>query len=243
MAGPSTPPTTGFSDLDREEQLGFLRSHMQAIISETYQPAQWRINDFYNNSQTRNKLVQYVKYGDISEEEVSAVIVPELERWAMRGERWHGNITTEPRPEEPPRPIGSERYESLSLNNRRTFTSNVLLPEVIIQLCILCDELSHPTPQDPPTAQEPPTPQEVYETARELLAEYAADNDTAHWSFIVQECNDVRRKVRKRLGLPPENMSELVKTSIEASDYDAKIEAKYSISHTGRLVPKSMRVK
>jgi len=35
-------------------------------------------------------LGNYVKYGDIREEEVGVIIIPELERWALRGERWEG---------------------------------------------------------------------------------------------------------------------------------------------------------
>lgn len=137
---PSQPPPMNpsvFIDLDRVEQLRLIRPHLQLILREAYPPAQWRIDKFFGSAQDRSALSHVVRYGDISDAEVDEVLVPELLRWSLRGERWTRNeVNRRNRPPEPPRPKGSERYNALPLSEIRNFVCDVLLPETIIELCI-----------------------------------------------------------------------------------------------------------
>lgn len=137
---PNQPPPMNpsvFIDLDRVEQLRLIRPHLQLILSEAYPPAQWRIDKFFGSAQDRSALSHVVRYGDISDAEVDEVLVPELLRWSLRGERWTRNeVNRRNRPPEPPRPKGSERYNALPLSEIRNFVCDVLLPETIIELCI-----------------------------------------------------------------------------------------------------------
>lgn len=136
----SQPPPMSpsvFIDLDRVEQLRLIRPHLQLILNEAYPPAQWRIDKFFGSAHDRSALSHVVRYGDISDTEVDEVLVPELLRWGLRGERWTRNeVNMGNRPHEPPRPKGSERYNSLPLSETRNFICDVLLPEAIIELCI-----------------------------------------------------------------------------------------------------------
>lgn len=135
QAPPMNPSV--FIDLDRVEQLRLIRPHLQLILSEAYPPAQWRIDKFFGSAQDRSALSHVVRYGDISDAEVDEVLVPELLRWSLRGERWTRNeVNRRNRPPEPPRPKGSERYNALPLSEIRNFVCDVLLPETIIELCI-----------------------------------------------------------------------------------------------------------
>ncbi|WWD21161.1 hypothetical protein CI109_105644 [Kwoniella shandongensis] len=141
-----TPPPEGdvdqpvtsdeFVDLDRVDQLRLIRPRLLRIVSETYPPAQWRVEMFFGGRSERQKLASQSKYGDISEDEVAQVIIPELKRWVMRRLRWHGQRDEHTRPEEPPRPTGSERYNELERSGLEDYIHNVLVPEAIIQLCI-----------------------------------------------------------------------------------------------------------
>lgn len=126
-----------FIDLDRVEQLRLIRPHLQLILNEAYPPAQWRIDKFFGSAHDRSALSHVVRYGDISDTEVDEVLVPELLRWGLRGERWTRNeVNMGNQPHEPPRPKGSERYNSLPLSETRNFICDALLPEAIIELCI-----------------------------------------------------------------------------------------------------------
>lgn len=136
----SQPPPMNpsvFIDLDRVEQLRLIRPHLQLILNEAYPPAQWRIDKFFGSAHDRSALSHVVRYGDISDTEVDEVLVPELLRWSLRGDRWTRNeVNAGNRPPEPPRPKGSERYNSLPLSETRNFVCDVLLPEAVIELCI-----------------------------------------------------------------------------------------------------------
>ncbi|KAK8843324.1 hypothetical protein IAR55_006979 [Kwoniella newhampshirensis] len=131
---PST--SDDFGRLDRVEQLRLIRPHLLRIISETYEPARWRIDLFFGGNTNRRKLASKSKHGDITEDEVAQVIIPELKRWAMRGLRWHGQQDANTRPDELPRPSGSDRYNALKPSELEGFIQDVLVPEAIMQLCV-----------------------------------------------------------------------------------------------------------
>jgi hypothetical protein len=79
------PPPEVFIDLTRTEQLRLLRPQLRLLINEQYAPAQKRIDLFFNVHRTKPKLLQTsVLYGDISDEEVINVLLPELQRWLLR---------------------------------------------------------------------------------------------------------------------------------------------------------------
>ena len=65
-----------------------IRPRLTDIISEQAAPSQWRNEAFYEGAKGSDRSTSTVMYGDLREEEVSAVILPELERWALRAERW-----------------------------------------------------------------------------------------------------------------------------------------------------------
>lgn len=84
---PPLPSPSDFSALVRPDQLRLLRPHLSQIINETYSPAQKRINLFYKDykgSMAKSGLSKSMLYGDIGENEVADVIVPELQRWLLR---------------------------------------------------------------------------------------------------------------------------------------------------------------
>ncbi len=76
--------------MTRQEQLIGIRPRLLEVISETYQPANWRFDLFFGGAKSRDELKNHVRYGDIREEEVSVIIIPEIQRWALRAERWTG---------------------------------------------------------------------------------------------------------------------------------------------------------
>ncbi|RXK39284.1 hypothetical protein M231_03504 [Tremella mesenterica] len=131
---PSIDPAVPFEKLERRDQLVLLRPHLSRIISETYPPAQWRIDRFFGTRNQREALSGCVQYGDILEKECAEVIVPELQRWALR--------------ERGDRKRGSERYESLSEVEKRGYLNSVLLPEAIIGLCIKSEGLDEEKEED-----------------------------------------------------------------------------------------------
>lgn len=61
---------------------------MGKIVCEQYGPAQWRTDALFDEAKGPNKLKQEVQFGDLREDEISMMIIPELERWALREERW-----------------------------------------------------------------------------------------------------------------------------------------------------------
>ncbi|WVQ81241.1 hypothetical protein IAT38_003363 [Cryptococcus sp. DSM 104549] len=128
-------PPDEFADLERVDQLRLIRPHLQAILDETYEPAQWRVDSFYGNNKSRGKLNHEAAYGNISEREVDLVILPELLRWTLRADRWKDK---DPKREleEPPRPTGSARFNALDIASVRQFINHILLPEAIIHLCL-----------------------------------------------------------------------------------------------------------
>ena len=85
-AGPSTYTSTQFSALSTPMQLRHIRPHLQTIINEDYAPAQARIDTFMRGR--RGEVSTSARFGDLHEEEVSSVIVPEIMRWALRADRW-----------------------------------------------------------------------------------------------------------------------------------------------------------
>jgi hypothetical protein len=84
-----------------------IRPHLQLVISEQYPPAQQIIDLAY-----KQEAMPEFACGDITQQVIDDVFVPELRRWALRGERWgDGRI-------EASRPVGSARYEQLTAMER-----------------------------------------------------------------------------------------------------------------------------
>ena len=79
---------TPFSSLSRQNQVIALRPHLADIILERYAPAQWRSDEFYDTANKRDGSKHSVKHGNIGEDEITSIILPELERWALRADRW-----------------------------------------------------------------------------------------------------------------------------------------------------------
>ncbi|KAK4684245.1 hypothetical protein P7C73_g5947, partial [Tremellales sp. Uapishka_1] len=138
-----------FLDLPRREQLFMIRPHLHRVLRDEYPPAKWRSDDFFHGSETRKQLGLEALTGDIDDDDIGDVFVPEMRRWALRDLRWHGHSTDA----EPPRPIGSDRYEALSValkarvgapwrrqdvtnTVRDQFVLDVLIPEAVVQICI-----------------------------------------------------------------------------------------------------------
>lgn len=126
--------------------------------------------------------------GDISEEEIDVVFVPELTRWAMRGDRWNHMPSKALRDPEPPRPVGSVQYERLSDTERRFFVIDVLVPEAIIQICLRSFDME---------GEE----QKMYDAAREKLRELAAVNERMQWDILADDLTKAREKKREESGL------------------------------------------
>ena len=135
-------------------------------------------------------------YGNLADLEVSNVIVPELERWALRGDRWAGDGPDIPHEEEIPRPTGSEAYEELSTTRRREYIMDVLVPEAVVQMCILCEDLGNLAEQ------------EAYDEAIVILKEQAAEDEKTLWEVRATELSMARSRARAERGLPPEHYSQ-----------------------------------
>lgn len=208
--------------MDRTTQVLHLRPHLQRILLEDYKPAQKRIDMFYD-PRSRHQLSALSRCGDISDAEMNQVIVPELERWALREERF-----TQTRPEEQrecPRPTGSERYEALSADYRRMFVVDILLPEFVIALCIRCTE------------EVPADEQEAYLKACAELEELAAKDINKHWVYCASEMLGAREKAYAKYKVVSDRMGEVEKTALAAKQYDAILaEGKSVLSNSGRLV-------
>ncbi|WVF65567.1 hypothetical protein IAT40_000296 [Kwoniella sp. CBS 6097] len=136
FADPETE--TSFDDLSRSEQMIAIRPHLQRIILDEYPPARWRADLFFGSAKERASLNQKVGYGDIHENEVAEVIIPELKRWMRRDEVIHGKG----KHGQPPKPIGSDRYSKIPPARLQEYLENVLLPEAVIELCIRSYELT-----------------------------------------------------------------------------------------------------
>lgn len=74
--------------LSREQQLRALRPYLHSIMREECPPAQPRNERFF--SIARRKVAEDMVLGDITEDEVAEVLIPELQRWAFRRDRWRG---------------------------------------------------------------------------------------------------------------------------------------------------------
>ncbi|ORY33153.1 hypothetical protein BCR39DRAFT_521486 [Naematelia encephala] len=222
---PTPPPRTtrrakplspaAFGKLSREAQIRYLHPLLHDIIKEAYTCSQWRADAFYGSTVQRAALKQEAQYGDIREAELVTVIVPELERWALRAERWQG--VAKQSDDEPARPVGSERYESLSITERRNFVTDVLLPEAIIQICIL--SFDHPASD---------SPQQLYGQARKRLGELAMEDDVSGWNMRLVEIYEARSRMRKRKGLPREDLTSFEKRQIRVVEGEL-------VSWTGRI--------
>lgn len=100
---------TEFETLSYAQQLQSIRPHLQLIIAEKYPPAQESIDKTYNKG-----FPPAAVRGDIPDIVIEDVFMPELRRWALRQERW-GELE---KGEEQERPVGSERYEELTPEER-----------------------------------------------------------------------------------------------------------------------------
>jgi hypothetical protein len=207
---PSIPPPAAFRELSRKEQLILLRPTFLRIINEQYPPAQPRINLFFLRKQAQ--LDNMAKYGDITEEEMADVFLPELRRWAEREDRW---VDGERSPE-PPRPTGSPAYEALSPKKRLAFVLDVLRPEAVIALCIHSNGIDEGSEQA------------TYDRARALLGDLAAEDERCRWSNIAMALNSARRIAREKQGLPAEHLAgDAMKDAVtryEAKKYDEELE-------------------
>ncbi|OCF39767.1 hypothetical protein I317_06429 [Kwoniella heveanensis CBS 569] len=257
-----------FDVLSRHRQLYAIRPHLQAIISDAYPPAKWRADLFFGSAKDRTSLNQKVIYGDIHDDEISDVIIPELKRWARRAEVVRGKG----RQGQPPKPTGSDRYDRMrSAAQVDEYITNVLLPEAIIELCIRSynltadgqeEEEDHPTTdelemeqaeddllpfelnsteggdtgdhtelmdtairdvkaalsaenpfsssysanrRDRHTQQDPSF--RLYEKARSKLLKLHAENDRIQWESRAAELRSARRQMRRKLGLPEDEVS------------------------------------
>ncbi|WRT69046.1 uncharacterized protein IL334_006029 [Kwoniella shivajii] len=126
-------PPDEFGRLTRRKQLYNIRPHLQSIILDEYAPARWRSDKFFAGGKERSSLSSEAQYGDMDEDEVANVVIPELRRWALREE---GRKDKRRQPGEPLRPRGSDLYNALSAHDMNDYIENVLLPESIIELCI-----------------------------------------------------------------------------------------------------------
>ena len=81
---------------------------------------------------------------------------------------------------------------------RRRFLTDVLLPEAIIQLCILSEVLH----------EDSTSTQQAYVTALQRLQELSSDSIEMDWQLRNMELRDARARMRKRLKLPKEGMTE-----------------------------------
>jgi hypothetical protein len=83
--------TVAFVDLPTDEQLRRIRPYLQRVIREECPPAQERNDLFYlPRNAGREKLMESKNTGDVSDSEATDMFIPELERWALRADRWIG---------------------------------------------------------------------------------------------------------------------------------------------------------
>lgn len=211
-----------FSELDRRDQLLLCRPHLAKIIAESYDPAQWRIDSFFDPKK-KQKLRNQVMMGDILEHEVTGVIIPELQRWALRD----------------PRPTGSERYEALSAADMRSYIDLVLLPEAVIHICIrslTADELRETDPalsaeNDAVHSDDDPDPdRRLYDDARAFLKRLRETDTTQLWASRIEDLKSARRRMRQRRGLEPEEYDRVQNRQQKQMDAGARF-----VSWTGRF--------
>lgn len=86
----------------------------------------------------------------------------------------------------------------MSANLRRRYIPDVLLPEAIIQLCILS---SNDFPADA-------SPEEAYNQSMNRLDDLARGSIDKDWSVIQQDLKQARRVKRRELGLRDERITE-----------------------------------
>jgi hypothetical protein len=77
-----------FSELSLVNQLRLIRPRLLQVIRDEYPPALWRVNPFYQTEGSRARASKSYLSGDLGEHQISEVVIPELERWALRGDRW-----------------------------------------------------------------------------------------------------------------------------------------------------------
>lgn len=82
------PRGVAFLGLSREQQLRAVRPYLLSVLREECPPAQPRNDRFF--SKAKRNLGDDTVLGDITEDEVAEVLVPELQRWAFRRDRWRG---------------------------------------------------------------------------------------------------------------------------------------------------------
>ena len=218
-----------FAALDRRDQLVLCRPHLANIIAESYEPARWR-TDWFFDPRKKQKLRNQVMMGDILEHEVTGVIIPELQRWALRT----------------PRPAGSERYEALSQADRRAYVDLVLLPEVVIHLCIRsisADELrdtDQERPRDVDGATNDDAPAEnpssyvrrLYDDARMFLKRLRETDATLLWANRIENLKSARRRMRQRRGLESEDYDR-----VQSRQHKQMDQGTHFVGWTGRFKP------
>jgi hypothetical protein len=84
-----------FNNLSRADQLRAIRPHLLKLIRDEYAPALQRADMFFGAAKDREKLKlpEYMCLGDIPSDETVNLFLPELRRWALRGERWEGQVS------------------------------------------------------------------------------------------------------------------------------------------------------
>lgn len=189
---------------------------MADIIAERYEPAQWRIDQFFQSPSARASLRNEIDIGDVREDEQVKEVIPELRRWVSRDPE---NEAAERGA--PSRPPGSARFEALRNSDSEfaDYIHTVLLPEALIAITIRSsidseDAAEAPTAdvsegadvdasRSPSSSPEPSPEHAAYNAARDSLRSLA-DNDALTWKVRQTELKAARRRMRQKLKLPPE---------------------------------------
>lgn len=135
------------------------------------------------------------------------------------------------RPPEPPRPLGSQRYEALGQAARRSYVLNVLVPEAITGMAIQTMQ----APSDDAAASAEVPSQDTYDKAVEYLRELSRRDNENQWEERDTEIAWARRRLRREQGLPPEDLSRLEKEEMELAT------SGHTRSRGGRIVKKTAK--
>ncbi|CCA67985.1 hypothetical protein PIIN_01852 [Serendipita indica DSM 11827] len=180
-----------------EEQFAYVIPFLQKILNESYPPSQERINRWMDPATRQIITNNPVQGGHLAEVEWN-VFSRLVYQWALP-KNSHSNRQTRLEEQNPPRaltldrPRGSERYESLQLNDKTLFVCDVLVGEAVIQLLLfragkraklelLSDEEE----------------QELYKLGERLSNEEST-------SILVRTVLEARARIRQRRGLKVEN--------------------------------------
>lgn len=194
---PPPKPRVFLEEMGIEEQFAYVIPFLQKILNESYPPSQERINRWMDPATRQIITNNPVQGGHLAEVEWN-VFSRLVYQWALP-KNSHSNRQTRLEEQNPPRaltldrPRGSERYESLQLNDKTLFVCDVLVGEAVIQLLLfragkraklelLSDEEE----------------QELYKLGERLSNEEST-------SILVRTVLEARARIRQRRGLKVEN--------------------------------------